>query len=101
MQKKLTITINEEVYEGLHNNIGRRNISQFIESLIRPHVLNRDLDAAYYRMAQDQVREAEASEWIEGTLGEITDEARRGVVGKLRTRGRGRNPKTTTSRNRQ
>ncbi|MGH9840359.1 MAG: addiction module antitoxin [Blastocatellia bacterium] len=76
MQKKLTITINEEVYAGLHSVIGRRNISQFIESLVRPHVIDKEIEAAYQRMAQDEDREAEALEWIEGTLGEVTDETR-------------------------
>ena len=76
MQKKLTITINEEVYAGLHSIIGRRNISQFIESLIRPHVIDKDIEAAYQRMSQDEDREAEALAWIEGTLGEISDETR-------------------------
>lgn len=53
MQKKLTITVNEQVYEGLHRVIGRRNISQFIESLVRPHVLEEDLESAYRLMAQE------------------------------------------------
>ena len=43
MQKKLTITLDERVYEGLHKFIGRRKISQFIESLVRPHVIGADL----------------------------------------------------------
>jgi hypothetical protein len=30
MQKKLTITLDEAVYEGLHQVIGRRRISRFI-----------------------------------------------------------------------
>lgn len=98
MQKKLTITINEEVYAGLHSVIGRRNISQFIESLVRPHVVNKDLEAAYQRMGQDEARETEALEWIDGTIGEIIDEARGSVVGKLRTRRGGGNPKAKTSR---
>ena len=76
MQKKLTITINEEVYDGLHNVVGRRKISRFIESLVRPYVVGKELDAAYKKMAQDEVREAEALEWIEGTLGDVADEAR-------------------------
>ena len=76
MQKKLTITINEEVYAGLHSVIGRRNISQFIESLVRPHVINKEIEVAYQRMSQDEDREAEALAWIEGTLGEISDETR-------------------------
>lgn len=101
MQKKLTITINEEVYDGLHKVVGRRKISQFIESLVRPHVLNGDLEAGYELMAQDEAREAEALEWIEGTLGEITDEARGSMVGKLRPRRGRRDPKAKTRRDHQ
>jgi predicted CopG family antitoxin len=76
MQKKLTITIDEEVYEGLYQTIGRRRISRFIEKLIRPHVLQPDLEQAYQRMAQDEKREAEAIEWIEGTMEDAYDETR-------------------------
>ena len=76
MQKKLTITMNEQVYEGLHRVIGRRNISQFIESLVRPHVLEKDLEAAYQHMAQDESRESEALEWAEATIGDVSDEPR-------------------------
>ncbi len=76
MQKKLTITIDEQVYEGLHSVIGRRRISQFIESLVKPHVINRELEVAYRQMAQDEAREAEALEWAEATIGDISDEAR-------------------------
>jgi hypothetical protein len=76
MQKKLTITVDERVYDGLHNVIGRRRISQFIESLVRPYVLRKDLEAAYRQMAQDEAREAEALEWAEATVGDVADEAR-------------------------
>ena len=76
MQKKLTITIDEEVYEGLYQTIGRRRISRFIEKLIRLHVLQPDLEQAYQRMAQDEKREAEAIEWIEGTMEDAYDETR-------------------------
>jgi len=76
MQKKLTITLDEEVYKGLHTVIGRRNISQFIESLVRPHVVGVELEAAYRQMAQDEAREAEALEWAEATIGDVADAAR-------------------------
>lgn len=76
MQKKLTITLNEQVYEGLHRVIGRRNISQFIESLLRPHVLKDGLENAYRQMAQDEARETEAREWAEVTIGDVSDEPR-------------------------
>ncbi len=76
MQKKLTITVDEQVYEGLYNVVGRRNISQFINALVRPHVLKPDLEAAYSRMAADESREVEALEWAEATMGDVQDEAR-------------------------
>lgn len=76
MQKKLTITIDEEVYARLHEVIGRGNISQFIEMLVRPHVIGADLEEAYRLMAADEAREAEAMDWIEGTIGDVADEPR-------------------------
>ena len=76
MQKKLTITLDEQVYEGLHRVIGRRKISQFIESLVRPHVIGTDLEEAYRQMAEDEAREAEAIEWAEATMGDVRDETR-------------------------
>jgi predicted CopG family antitoxin len=76
MQKKLTITIDEKVYEGLHTVIGPRRISQFIEDLVRPHVVGDDLEAAYRQMAEDEAREAEALEWAEALIGDSADAAR-------------------------
>jgi predicted CopG family antitoxin len=76
MKKKLTITLDENVYEGLHNVVGRRKISRFIEDLVRPHVLSHDLESAYMEMAQDEEREAEALEWAVATVGDVADEAR-------------------------
>ena len=75
MQKKLTITIDEQVYEGLYRIVGRRRISRFIEDLVRPHVLYPDLEAAYEEMARDEQREQAALEWTEATIGDISHEA--------------------------
>jgi predicted CopG family antitoxin len=60
MARKLTITVSEEVYEGLHRTVGRRRISQFLEKLARPHVLSQNFEAAYQDLAADQDREREA-----------------------------------------
>jgi len=76
VRKKLTITMDEQVYEGLHAVVGRRRISRFIEELVRPHVLLRDLEAAYMQMAQDEAREVEALQWSEATIGDVSDETR-------------------------
>ena len=68
MKRKLTITVSEAVYEGLHRNIGRRRISQFIEKLTRPHVVAQDMEASYREMAGDEAREQQALEWSEGLI---------------------------------
>ncbi|MBM3739519.1 MAG: NAD(P)H-dependent oxidoreductase [Acidobacteria bacterium] len=70
MNRKLTITVSEAVYEGLHRTIGRRRISQFIERLARPHVVPEEIEAAYREMAADRAREQEALEWSEGLIGD-------------------------------
>lgn len=76
MHKKLTITLDEQVYQGLHHVVGRRRISQFIEDLVRPHVVDVELEAAYAEMASDETRERDAREWIEGVVGDVADEKR-------------------------
>ena len=76
MHKKLTITVDEDVYQGLHNVIGRHRISRFIEELVRPHVINKEIYQAYEQMAQDEKREAEALEWSEATIGDVKNETR-------------------------
>jgi predicted CopG family antitoxin len=62
MSKKLTITVDDEVYAGLHSVVGRRRISRFINDLARPHVLRDDLAEGYRAMAADEEREREAME---------------------------------------
>ncbi|NJD18000.1 MAG: addiction module antitoxin [Gemmatimonadetes bacterium] len=76
MQKKLTITIDETVYRGLYQRIGAGRISAFIEELVRPHVLPKELDDAYAAMSRDGEREREALEWSEGLMGDAADDAR-------------------------
>jgi predicted CopG family antitoxin len=76
MHKKLTISIDEKVYEGLYATIGEGKISQFIESLVKPHVLHQDLALAYQEMASDEEREHEAAAWSEGVIGDLNDAER-------------------------
>ncbi|MEE8407011.1 MAG: addiction module antitoxin [Acidimicrobiia bacterium] len=76
MSRKLTITIDDEVYEGLYKRVGRRKISRFLESLARPQVVDADLEAAYREMALDEARESDAAEWSEGLIGDVANEPR-------------------------
>ncbi len=74
MQQSLTITVDKKVYEGLYKTVGRGHISQFIEELVRPHILNQNLQAEYKQMAQDEVREFEALKWSESMIGDVSNE---------------------------
>jgi predicted CopG family antitoxin len=76
MHRKMTITLDEVVYEGLYRTVGKRRISQFIEDLLRPHVADTSLDNGYREMAADKAREAEAVEWCNALAGDITNAAR-------------------------
>ena len=77
MQKRMTITMDEDVYEGLFRVVGRGKVSQFLQELARPHVLqNAALDEAYRAMSADAQYEAEAGEWIDGLIGGMANEAR-------------------------
>lgn len=72
--KKLTITVDPEVYEGLYKKIGPRKISRFINKLARPYVVEEEIRKGYEAMAKDEAYEKEASEWVENTLIKLEDE---------------------------
>jgi len=76
MNRKLTIAVADDIYEGLHAVIGPRKISRFIEDLVRPFVVPPRLEAEYERMASDEKREQEALEWADATMGDAHHEAR-------------------------
>lgn len=76
MHKKMTISLDEAVYDGLYRTIGKRRMSQFIEDLLRPHVMDDSLDEGYRAMAADRAREAEATDWCNALAGDMVDAAR-------------------------
>jgi hypothetical protein len=74
MAKKLTITVDDELYEGLHRVIGARRISRFLNDPARPHVTHHDLVEGYRAMAADEEYERESQEWVENLAGDVADE---------------------------
>lgn len=76
MHKKLTISVDEAIYDGLNRIIGRGRISRFIEDLVRPHVLCDDIEDGYRAMAADALREREAAEWINALAPDLARETR-------------------------
>jgi hypothetical protein len=76
VQRKLTITVDEDVYEGLQKVVGRRKIGKFLEDLARPLVVRSELESGYQAMAGDEAREADALEWAEATCGDVSHASR-------------------------
>jgi hypothetical protein len=74
MAKKLTITVDDEVYEGLRKTIGAEDQLRFDRLCARPHVARRDLAEGYRAMAADEKREREAAEWVDNFAGDIARE---------------------------
>ena len=68
MTKKLTISIDDRVYDGLHAVIGRGGIGKFLEDLARPFVLTDSLTGGYAEMSADMDRDVEADEWCESLV---------------------------------
>jgi hypothetical protein len=66
--KKLTITIEDNVYQGLYATIGKGNISRFINDIVRVHVIPEDIAAGYHAMAADTHREHDAGIWADISL---------------------------------
>jgi hypothetical protein len=77
MLRKLTITVEADVYEGLQTVIGPRRISRFLNDLARPYVVGGDLAAGYAAMAADEAREAEARTWSEALIEDVAVEPSR------------------------
>jgi hypothetical protein len=71
MVRKLTITVDEDVYTGLHTRIGPRRISRFLNDLARPFVSEAALEEGYRQMAADGIREQEAEEWSQALIEDI------------------------------
>jgi hypothetical protein len=76
MPKRMIITIDEAVYDGLVRRVGQGKISQFLEDLARSCVMQADLQSTYQAMAADTERESEALEWSNALIGDVFDAAR-------------------------
>ncbi len=68
MQRKITLTIGEQLYKDLHFLIDKRKISFFVEQSTKEKIeklkLNDPLEKGFKIMGRDKKREEEALEWI-------------------------------------
>jgi len=70
MSREVTITLSEEVYQGMQTIAGDRTLSEFIEELARPVLAQVILEAEYREMSLDLNRERQAEEWSEALIGD-------------------------------
>jgi predicted CopG family antitoxin len=68
MVRKLTITVDEDVYVGLKAKVGARRISRFLNDLAKPLVSEAALLEGYRELAADADAEREAAEWADALL---------------------------------
>ena len=73
--RKLTITVSDEVYEGLHRRIGARRISSFIDRLARPYVEDGAAEALYREAEGDADRREALADWDDLPADEALDGA--------------------------
>lgn len=74
MSRKITLTLDDELYEGLRQRAGSGDVKELIEDLLRSVAREAELEAGYRAMAADAEREREALEWIEAAPDEALDE---------------------------
>ena len=68
MRKRLTLTIDQDVYERLRKASGKRNTSGFIEDLLRQHVIRPHLEASHTSIAKDEPRQTAAAAWKKAAM---------------------------------
>lgn len=77
MRKKLTITVDSEIYDGLYRVAGARHISSFISDLVRPLVVEDEIETGFRALAQYEREtglDQEAIDWSEGLLESLDDD---------------------------
>lgn len=74
MRKKLTLSIDEQVYKDLHLLLPNRKISEFVESSIQERIekMKKEdpMEEGFKMMAKDKKREEDALECSEAGTGE-------------------------------
>lgn len=74
MQKKLTLSIDAEIYQALHKMAGKRKIGRFIEKLVRPHIASLEVPAGGGGDVQPEPA-SQALPWAEAKAAPFGEEA--------------------------
>lgn len=74
MQRKITLSIEEEIYRKLRFLIPKRKMSKFVEEALKEKIerlkLEEPIEEGFKMMGKDKEREKEALEWSEAGMSE-------------------------------
>lgn len=74
MQRKITLSIEEEIYRKLRFLIPKRKMSKFVEEALKEKIerlkLEEPIEEGFKMMGKDKEREKEALEWSEAGISE-------------------------------
>lgn len=79
MTTKITISLDQEIVDGLRSRYGKGQISQFINTVLRPYFSQKDLENSYKELAKEYKESSELTELSEdfelASSKDITNEA--------------------------
>ena len=76
MQRKITLSIEEEIYRKLRFLIPKRKMSKFVEEALKEKIerlkveIEEPIEEGFKMMGKDKEREKEALEWSEAGMSE-------------------------------
>ena len=77
MRRKMTIVVDDAVYQGLQEKAGPGQISAFVEDLLRPHVVEGEwaipIDEQPTSQGAARIRELDPHVYLHRTLNESLD----------------------------
>jgi hypothetical protein len=80
MQKQMTISVEEDVYNALAPLMAKKALGAYISNLVRSQTKIPSLEEEYKAMAADTEREKEAQEWCNAYFGPEANRACPGAV---------------------
>ncbi|GHV95795.1 hypothetical protein AGMMS50293_21150 [Spirochaetia bacterium] len=69
MQRQMTISVEEDVYNILAPLMAQKTLGEYISNLVRSRNKTQEMEEAYKAMAADTEREKEAQEWCNAYFG--------------------------------
>ena len=72
VKRQLTVTVSESIYEALYRQVGKGQITKFIQNVVSANLdlTDESLEAGYRAMMADTEQDKKAEEWLSNERGE-------------------------------